>query len=185
MTSVPKTLLACIWIYRLSMLRLKSWMVPQIFSGSKSMIICNRGQQPIESGPFWSPAVLAIFCTRSMVSCILADWNYANMWSWRVTENRGVFSHLPYDMVTCNAWSYFKNKYIQPASQPSCMWQWAEGLTTEKKQLFYRFLHQQNPVFRRDYMGMCINTSWMRSKQCGCNVISRLPPAVLINVYKI
>lgn len=64
MASVPKTLLACIWIYRLSMLRLKSWMVPQICTGFKSVIICNSGQQPIKTLPFWSCAVLAIFCKR-------------------------------------------------------------------------------------------------------------------------
>lgn len=171
MTSVPKTLLACIWIYRLSMLRLKSWMVPQICSGSKSMIICNSGQRPIESGPSWSPAALAIFCTHSMVSCILADRNYTNMWSGRVTKNRGVISHPPYDMVTCNSFSYFRSKYIQPASQPSCTWQRAEGVTTAKKQPFYRFLPDKNlfvhivePVYKRLYGNVyetLLETMWM------------------------
>lgn len=45
-----KTLLACIWIYRLSVLRVNSWPVTQICSDSKSKIICNSSQLPVQSG---------------------------------------------------------------------------------------------------------------------------------------
>lgn len=188
MTSVPKTLLACIWIYRLSTLRLKSWMVPQICSGSKSMIICNSGQRPIESGPFWSPAVLAIFCTHSMVSCILRKYVVME----ERTEVSSPILHMIWLHVTAFHISEV-NTSSQRASHPACDSELKESQQQRNSFSidFYR-RHQQNAlctycrISLQETIWECAwNTSWMRSKQCGCNVISKLPPAALINVYKI
>lgn len=85
------------------------------------------------------------------------------------------------------------NTSSQRASHPACDSELKESQQQRNSFSidFYR-RHQQNAlctycrISLQETIWECAwNTSWMRSKQCGCNVISKLPPAALINVYKI
>lgn len=91
-------------------------MVPQICSGSKSMVICNCGQEPVHSRLLWSRAVQ--FFVNSVMIWIMADWNDMNL---RDGEGQRTGEYY-----------VDEQKLMHPAWQSSCRWQQTEGLTAAK-----------------------------------------------------